>query len=102
MEKNKIIRYNKEEYEWANKNEFAFWKYLIDEKILFKNSEVDKVNLLNEGPFTIGLPSKSPDRFGQFIGWKIVQKYMSKKNISLKDLIKTPYNTILQEYEIEN
>jgi hypothetical protein len=102
MEKNKIIRYSKEEYEWANKNEFAFWKYLIDEKMLFKSNEVDKVNLLNEAPFTIGLPDKSPDRLGQFLGWKIVQKYMSKNNINLKELIKIPYNTILQEYEIEN
>ena len=70
--------------------------------MLFKNNEVDKVNLLNEAPFTIGLPDKSPDRLGQFLGWKIVQKYMSKNNISLKELIKIPYNTILQEYEIEN
>ena len=57
--------------------------------------------MLNEGPFTIGLPEESPDRLGQYLGWKIVHDYMSKKDISLEELIKTPYNNILQEYEIE-
>lgn len=101
MDKHIIIRYSKEKYDWANKNEYAIWKYLIDEKMLFKNNEVDKVNMLNEAPFTIGLPNKSPDRLGQFIGWKIVQKYMSKNKISINELTKIPYNSILQEYEIE-
>jgi hypothetical protein len=101
MEKNIIIRYSKQDYDWATKNEASFWKYLVDEKLLFKINDLDKSNLLSEAPFTIGLPDKSPDRFGQFLGWKIVKHYMNIKKISLKELVNIPYNTILQEYEIE-
>lgn len=102
MSKNKIIRYSQADFDWATKNEFLFWKYLVEEKLLFKTNELNNTNFLSEAPFTIGLPDKSPDRFGQFLGWKMVQNYMSNHEISLEKLVKLPYNTILQEYEIED
>jgi hypothetical protein len=102
LEKNIILRYNEKQFKWANENESSFWKYLIDEKLLFKINGLEKANLLNEGPFTIGLPEESPDRLGQFLGWKMVRNYMSKNDVTLKELIELPYNTILQEYEIED
>ena len=101
MDKNIIMRYSTEDYQWAIENELRFWKYLITEKMLFKNNELEKANLLNEAPFTIGLPDKSPDRFAQFLGWQMVRNYMNKNKISLEQLLKTPYNNILQQYEIE-
>ena len=102
FDKNIIIRYTKEDYDWAVENEISFWKYLVNEKMLFKNNDLDKANLLKEAPFTIGLPEKSPDRFGQFLGWQMVRHYMKKTKITLEELIKIPYNNILQEYEIED
>lgn len=101
-EKNIIIRYSKEDYTWALENEFKFWEYLVKEGFLYKTNELDQANMLNEAPFTIGLPDESPDRFGQFIGWRMVQMYMSKNDVTLEELIKTPYNEIMQEYEIED
>jgi hypothetical protein len=100
--KNVILRYNEEDYQWAMDNEYAFWKYLADEKLLFSNSDRDRNNFLSEGPFTIGLPEKGPDRLGQFLGWKMIHSYMkSNKNTSLEELLKTPYNTILQAYDVK-
>ena len=101
IDKNIIVRYSKSEFDWASKNELMFWKYLVKEKLLFKINEINNTNLLKEAPFTIGLPSNSPDRMGQFLGWKMVQNYMNKNNISLEKLLEIPYNSILQEYEIE-
>lgn len=101
-EKNLILRYSPSDYQWALDNEFAFWQYLVNEKLLFSENERDHANFLNEGPFTIGLPEKGPDRLGQFLGWRMVWSYM-KENPSTKltDLIQLPYNEILQAYEIE-
>ncbi len=100
--KNIIIRYTQKDYDWALKNEYSIWKFLVDQKYLFKINELIESNFLKEAPFTTGLPSESPDRLGQFIGWRMVSNFMEKKNVSLSELIKTPYNTILQEYEIED
>lgn len=101
--KNCLLRYPPEKFDWAEKNESSIWKYLVNEQLLFSNNERDMSFLMNEGPFTIGLPEKSPDRLGQYIGWKMVHDYMDEhENISLRELIKTPYNSILQTYKSED
>ena len=60
------------------------------------------MNMLNPGPTTSGLPNEgSPDRLGQYLGWKMVKSYMEKNDVSLAEMVKLPYNVILQEYEID-
>ena len=101
MDPNRIMRYTKEDYDWAIENEYAFWKYLVDEDLLFKIDERTTNNMLGDGPFTPGLPEKGPDRLGQFLGWRMVQNYMKKNDIKVADMVALPYNEILQAYEIE-
>lgn len=96
-----IIRYTEADLKWAQENEASFWKYLVKEKMLFRINEDESINMLAPGPFTPGLPEKGPDRLGQYLGWKMVQNYMEENDISLKQLLKTPYNKILQAYEID-
>ncbi|MFN5877303.1 MAG: hypothetical protein ACK44B_00435, partial [Flavobacteriales bacterium] len=90
-----------EDYKWAIVNEFATWQYLVKENLLFKIDELSTKNLLGDGPFTPGLPEKGPDRLGQFLGYRMVLKYMEIKGITLEELVKTPYTDILVEYEID-
>lgn len=97
-----ILRYSKENYQWALDNEYKIWQFLVDEKLLFKIDEKTTMNMINEGPFTPGLPDQnSPDRLGQFIGWRMIHSYMEQNDISLEELINLPYNEILQAYEID-
>jgi hypothetical protein len=102
MEKHTLLRYTKNGYAWAEHNESSIWKYIVNQNLLFSKNERDHANFLHEGPFTVGLPEKSPDRLGQFLGWKIVHEFMEQnESISFNELVKLPYNTILQSYEIE-
>ena len=96
-----IPRYSEEDYAWALENEYSLWKYLVDQKMLFKIDELNKTNLLNEGPFTPGLPEKGPDRLGQFLGWRMVRKYMEVKDITVEELMNISYTEIIVEYEID-
>lgn len=97
-----ILRYTQKEYDWAIDNEYSFWKYLVDEKLLFSENERDQSNFLNDAPFTVGLPEKGPDRLGQFLGWRMIHSYMEQfPDTTLEELLKLPYNTILQEYEVD-
>jgi hypothetical protein len=97
-----ILRYSKEKYDWAEKNEEQIWKYIVSQSLVFSKNERDINNFINDGPFTPGLPEKGPDRLGQYIGWKMVSNYMEEHDTkSLEDLLKTDYNTILQEYQID-
>ncbi len=95
-----IVRYSKKDFEWAIASEKSFWEYLVDEEILFKTDEETRMNFLHEGPFTTGLPQESPDRMGRFMGYMIVKQYMENNDVSPKELIKTPYNKILQKYQV--
>lgn len=96
---NTILRYSNKQFNWALKNEGVFWKYLVENELLFKTDEKTRSNLLNEGPFTGGLPEESPDRLGQFLGWRIVKQYMENHSISLSQLKKITYNELLQNYK---
>jgi hypothetical protein len=95
------MRYTEKEYKWALTNEAQFWKYLVDQKMLFMTNERDVANFLREGPFTAGIPKKGPDRLGQFLGYQIVRKYMESTDDSFSEMIKKPYNQILKEYVVE-
>lgn len=102
MDKHLLFRYTKNGYDWAEHNETSIWKYIVNEELLFSKNERDHANFLNEGPFTVGLPEKSPDRLGQYLGWRMVHDFMdNNESVSLQQLINIPYNTILQSYEIE-
>lgn len=96
-----VLRYSNEDIIWAEENLYSFWKYLVDENMLFTKDEQLQANMLHEGPFTPGLPEKGPDRLGQFLGWKMVKQYVEFNDVSLKDLLDVPYNDILQSFEIE-
>jgi hypothetical protein len=95
-----LMRYSKKEFDWATKSEIPFWKYLQQESLLFTSNERTSQNLLQDAPFTAGLPEKGADRLGQFLGWKIVTAFMNEKDeVSLQQLIDTPYNEILLAYK---
>lgn len=95
-----IIRYSEADLKWAEDNEYAFWKYLVDQNLLFVMDERTKANMLQEGPFTPGLPEKGPDRLGQYLGWKMVRQYMENhSDLPLSKLKDINFNDILQEYE---
>ncbi len=97
-----IIRYSPEKYKWAEENEKRIWKYFVEEKLLFKNDELLKLGYFNEAPFTKGLPKESPDRLGQYIGWKMVKKYMeANSELPLEKLVKVPFAQIMQAYKID-
>jgi hypothetical protein len=95
-----VLRYSKKDFNWAVASEKSFWEYLVDEELLFKTDEETRMNFLHEGPFTTGLPQDSPDRMGRFMGYMIVKQYMENNDVSPKELMNTPYNKILQKYQV--
>jgi hypothetical protein len=97
-----ILRYSDKSYQWAVTNERMVWEYLVKENLLFRKNETEQANFLQEAPFTAGLPQNSPDRMGQFMGYRIVCSYMEQYQLSLSELLTTPYNELLSEYEIND
>jgi hypothetical protein len=87
-----FLWYTAEEMNGARENEDFIWARLIEDKILYSTSMIDKRNYLGERPFTIQVGEKCPGRIGQWVGWRIVKQYM-KSN---------PKTTLPQLMEIDD
>ncbi len=97
-----IMRYDEEQFKWARENEINFWDYLVKQKLLYTTNERDQSNLLNDGPYTTGLPEQGPDRLGQFTGYQMVLNFMKEHpKMKVEELMKLPAIEIIKEYNIK-
>ncbi|MFD1551260.1 hypothetical protein DNU06_12935 [Putridiphycobacter roseus] len=99
-ENNIIMRYSKSDYEWAVASEYDVWQYIVQENWVYASELKLNMRFFKEGPNTSGLDG-SPDRIGQFIGFKIIENYMEKyPETTLKSLIAEKNTTkILKTYK---
>lgn len=73
-----LIWYTAEEIEGARENEDLIWARLIQDKVLFSTSMLDKRNYLGDRPATLQVGEKCPGRIAQWVGWQIVREYMRR------------------------
>lgn len=69
--------FTKEQLAWCEANEYNIWKDIISKDQLFSKSAEDIGRLMNDGPFTSGLPHESPGHIGEWIGYRMVKAYMA-------------------------
>lgn len=90
--------YAQKQMEWCKAYEKDIWSFFVQNDLLFNNDPTLMQDYLSEAPQTAALGSSSPGNIGQFPGWKIVQKWMSKNSkISLDMLMKTNPKKIFDE-----
>lgn len=91
--------YTQLQLDWCKENEGLIWSAIV------KNEDLNSLNptiiqtYIGEGPFTQGFSQEySPGNLGQWIGWQIVKKFVSKNSdMKLQDVMKTDARTILEE-----
>lgn len=81
------IRYTSQQMEWAEENENNVWGYFIQKNLLYEKNYTKIRPFVNEAPNTTVFENSAP-RMTDFIGWKIVTRYMNNKNISIEELFK--------------
>lgn len=83
-----ILNYTPSQLEWCKRQEYEVWKFLMEKELLFSTQRMETDKIINDGPFTPGMPPESPGGVGNFIGFQMVKSYMEKnKEMSLKDLL---------------
>lgn len=91
--------FTQQQLNWCKENEGLIWSYIV------KNEDLNSINptvvqtYIGEGPFTQGLSQElSPGNIGQWVGWQIVKKFVSKKtDLSPEQIMNTPARDILNE-----
>lgn len=96
-----LMGYDASQLEWCQKSEPAMWDKMVSEGHLFTHESVMRSKYLNSAPFTTPFTQSSPGRGGVYIGWRIIENYMSKnKEITPLELMKdTNYRKILEQSE---
>ncbi|GAC1529066.1 MAG: gliding motility lipoprotein GldB [Sediminibacterium sp.] len=90
--------YTQKQWEGCNSNEQEIWRFFVQNNLLYSTDPDTNRDYLNDGPNTPALGEASPGNIGQFVGGRIVQKWMEKKgSVSLDALMKTPARTIFDE-----
>ena len=88
------IGYTDSELEWVKENELYIWQYFVERQVLYQ-TEVEWVQrFLEPAPFSkfyLQLDNESPGRVGRWIGWQIIDNYMSQyPETSLEELLRMP------------
>lgn len=87
-----------EQIDWIKENELDIWRFLLTDKLLYKNSSKDIANLTKPAPHSQGMPPEAPGRAVNYLGYKIIESYTKNNKVSLQELAnENDYDQILQK-----
>ena len=93
-----ILEIQPNQYQWCLTNEPELWQFLLKNDILY-SSQFSKINkYVNPAPNAPGIPEEAPGGVANYIGWRIVQDFMKRSEVSLQDLMTlSDFQKILDE-----
>lgn len=87
--------YTQKQLEGCRANESTIWSYFVQNDLLFSTDPSVTRDYMNDAPKTEAFGQDSPGMIGQFVGWRIVQKWMDKNgSITMDAMLKTKAKTI--------
>lgn len=87
--------YTQNQLKGCYSNEGTIWSFFVQNDLLYATDPSITKDYMNEAPQTLAFGKDSPGFIGQFTGWEIVKKWMSKnEKVSLEELLKTDPKTI--------
>ena len=75
------IAFTKEEFNWALENEKYVWQYFIEKQVLYQTQLEWVQRFIEPAPFSkfyLQLDNETPGRIGSWLGWQIVNSYMTQ------------------------
>ena len=89
--------FTQKQLNWCESNEGQVWNFFLDQNLYSPDPDLIK-NFIGDAPYTQGMPEASPGNIGQWVGWRIVQKYASlHPDFTPLQLMQTPDRTIFDE-----
>lgn len=84
---------------WCEENEGQIWSDIVKNEDLNSLNPVVIQNYIGEGPFTQGFSQEySPGNLGQWLGWRIIQKFVDKNpGMKPEAIMQLPARQILEE-----
>jgi len=90
--------YTQAQLDGSNHNEAGIWGFFVQNNLLYESNPDQTKDYMNDGPNTPALGDAAPGMIGQFVGTKIVLKWMeSRPQITPEQLMVTPAKKIFEE-----
>jgi hypothetical protein len=84
-----IFGFSEDQMKFCRNNEGRMWQYLVENKLLFSTDQLSIRKLTGEAPFSSYFSTESPGRAATWLGFRIVEAYMSKNHdVTLAELMK--------------
>lgn len=80
--------YTKAQMDWVKENETNIYVHVLGEELLYSTRTKLIKSLIDMSPSSKGMPPESPGRTANYIGYKIVDKFMTRSGISMDSLIR--------------
>lgn len=72
------IGYTANQMKWMEKHRKDVWAVLVKDNLLYSTNYMVMNKLTQPGPFSDGFSRNSPAAMGNWFGWQIIRKYMSR------------------------
>lgn len=83
-----LFEVSEKQIEWLQDNELEMWSYFLQEDLLYSSSLQDIRKFFDYSPNSPGMPEEAPGRTANWLGWKIVEKYMERyPETSMEELV---------------
>lgn len=83
-----ILGYTADQLEGCKENEATIWNFFLQNNLLYSLDPDNIRDYASEGPATPVLGKGAPGNIGAFVGWQIVNKFMSENSkLSLSELV---------------
>lgn len=84
-----IFGFSELQLKFCRNNEGSMWEHLVENNLLFNSEMLTIKKLTGEAPYTSYFSSESPGRAAVWIGFRIVESYMSRnRDITLEEMMK--------------
>lgn len=95
-----VLNFDEEELSWCQSSEYAIWSFLLENDLIFSKDFRETNKILNDGPFTPGMPAESPGGVGNWVGLQMVEAFMDKNGeVTLSELLGIDESRILEYYK---
>jgi hypothetical protein len=89
--------FTEKQLKWCESNEGQVWNFFLDQNLYSLDPDMIK-NFIGDAPYTQGMPEASPGNIGQWVGWRIVQKYAAlHPELSPLQIMQTPDRSIFDD-----
>ena len=83
-----LLRITTDQANWCRTNEVQLWSHLTSENLLYETDAQKTKKLVSPAPYVPGIPPAAPGGVANYLGWQIVEAYMTQNpNVSLTQLL---------------